>query len=127
MADLYSNRSSDAYRLASSKTVVNPASATYNLIKIPRYAFVTDVWAEVVTLDASSVTTLGWIGNSTTASADGFMDATVFDDDGAGVKRATAFLGKYFADGSGALTAAVTYGGGTLVFRVYIQFTVMHP
>jgi hypothetical protein len=46
--DFYTNAFADNYRLAKSRIIVSPSTATYNVIRIPKYAFVSDVWIQVV-------------------------------------------------------------------------------
>ena len=46
--DAYSNKVADNYRLAASKLMLAPDDGVYNLIKIPKWAFITDVWVEIV-------------------------------------------------------------------------------
>lgn len=132
--DAYTHKASDNYRLEASKLMLAPADATYNLIKIPKFAFITDVWVQIVTaftVDASI--TVGWLGNGETAVPAGFITNEIADPLIVGVKRAfnstiVAFPGKYFNGGSGAITATVLDGSGAVGnFRVFVQFSVIHP
>jgi hypothetical protein len=131
--DAYTTKASDSFRIEASKLMLAPADATYNLIKIPKFAFVTDVWIQIVsafTVDAS--VTIGWFGNGETAVEDGFITNEIADPDVVGMKRAfnstlVTFPGKYFSDAAGAITATVLEGAGAVGnFRIFVQFTVIH-
>ena len=132
--DAYSSKVSDAVRLEASKLMLAPADATYNLIKIPKFAFVTDVWIQIVTaFTVNASITVGWLGNTETAVPAGFIINTIADPTVVGMKRAfntglSTFPGKWFKLGSGAITATVLDNGGAVGdFRVFAQFTVIHP
>lgn len=131
--DSYTTKASDAFRLEASKLMLAPDDATYNLIKIPKWALVTDVWIQIVTaftVDAS--VEVGWLGNGETAETDGFITSNIADPLNVGMKRAfntttSTFPGKYFSDASGAVTATVLDNNGAVGdFRVFVQFTVIH-
>lgn len=130
--DAYAKKSADNYRIDCSKLMLAPANATYNIIKIPAYALVTDVWIQIVTAfteDASVI--VGWMGNGETAVTDGFITTNVADPKVVGLKRAfntteSTFPGKYFTY-AGAVTTTLLAGAGVAGnFRVFIQFTVIH-
>jgi hypothetical protein len=133
--DAYTSKASNHFRMEASKLMLAPDDGTYNLIRVPRYAFVTDVWIEIVTAftgDAS--VTVGWLGNGETAITDGFIDNEVADPTNVGVKRGfnvstKIFPGKYFSTAPGAITATVAdnYSGTVKDFRVFAQFVVIHP
>lgn len=131
--DAYSNKVSDNFRLAASKLMLAPADATYNLIKIPKMAFVTDVWVQIVsafTLDASIE--IGWLGNGQTAVTDGFIADNIADPKNVGVKRGFnvalgTFPSKYFIAAAGAITATVLDNTGAVGnFRVFALYSVIH-
>jgi hypothetical protein len=131
--DAYTTKASDAFRLEASRLMLAPADATYNLIKIPKWALVTDVWIQIVTaftVDASIE--IGWMGNGETAVTNGFITDNIADPSVVGMKRAfntsaATFPGKYFSEASGAVTATVLGNTGAVGdFRVFIQFTVIH-
>jgi hypothetical protein len=132
--DFYSSKASDSFRMEASKLLIAPADATYNLIRIPKFAFVTGVWIQIVeafTLDAS--VEVGWFGNGETALTNGFITDEVADPMVVGLKSAfnttlTTFPGKYFSGAAGAVTATVLDNTGAVGnFRVFVQFTVIHP
>lgn len=131
--DAYTSKASDSFRMEASKLMLAPADGTYNLIKIPKYALVTDVWIQIVsafTLDAS--VKVGWFGNGATAVLDGFITNEIADPQNVGLKRGfnttlTTFPGKFFSEAAGAVTATVLDGTGAVGnFRVFVQFTVIH-
>lgn len=131
--DAYTNKASDAFRLEASKLMLAPDDGTYNLIKIPKFAFVSDVWVQVVTaftVDASIV--IGWAGNGEDAVTNGFITEEISDPTTVGMKRAfnttlTTFPGKYFSSAGGMVTATVADNSGAVGdFRVFVQFTIIH-
>jgi len=131
--DYYTDKASDAFRLESSKLLVAPTDGTYNLIKIPKYALVTDAWLQVVTAFTGDASVeIGWMGNGETAVTDGFITDDIADPTTVGLKRGfnttlNTFPGKYFNGASGALTATVSDNSGTVGnFRVFVQFIVIY-
>lgn len=132
--DAYAHKAADNYRLEASKLMIAPADATYNLIKIPKFAFVTDVWVQIVTAFTSNASIeVGWAGNGQTAVTDGFITDDIADPTHVGMKRAfnttaQTFPGKWFSSASGIVTATVLDNLGAVGdFRVIVQFTVIHP
>jgi len=132
--DAYTNKASDAHRMEVSKLMLAPADGTYNLIKVPKHALVTDVWVQIVTaftVDASIE--IGWLGNGEVAVDHGFMTNTIADPTVVGLKRAfneavSTFPGKYFCTAAGAVTATVADNAGAVGdFRVFVNFVVIHP
>jgi hypothetical protein len=136
MADFYSLHASDNFRLARSKTLLNKASATYNIIKLPKYTFVSDLWFYVSTAfagGAGGTVTIGFIGNGETADADGFMGNTVALPDVAGMKVARqdtkpGSQGKWFNDASGCVTITIDTGTHTTLLNcfVFVAYSVLH-
>ena len=131
--DAYTSKFADNFRIAASKLMLAPADATYNIIKIPKHALITDCWIQIVTaftIDAS--VTVGWLGNGETAETDGFITEEIADPHNVGLKRAfntttTTFPGKYFSDASGAVTATVLDNNGAVGdFRVFLTYTVIY-
>ena len=113
--DFYSGKLSDNLYFAASKILTGKSDGTYNLIRIPKYAFVTNVWLKVTTVFAGGIPTMtvGHIGNGEAAAAAAFMTDTEAAPTVAGVKAATSlatFFGKYFSGGVGAITCTI---GGT--------------
>ena len=127
---------SENFRLARSKPLVTLADGTYDLIMIPKYAFVMNVWFQVTQAyagAASGSATIGWKGNATTADPDGFMDAAWAAALVTGMKEMhgdtqPGSKGKWFSDGSGFLTITLSKGTDTtlLIGQVFMQFSVLH-
>jgi hypothetical protein len=133
--DLYTHSFADNFRFARSKTLNAVASGTFNLIRIPKFGFVTDVWVLLSTayVAGTPTVTIGWGGNAETAAPAGFMSTDVFLPHTAGLKRSqhdslVAFEGKYFNGGSGIITATVVTGSATTlgIFMVFCQYTVIY-
>lgn len=132
--DFYTNAFADNVRLAKSRSLITPAAATYNVIRIPKFAFVTDVWLLVGTAANAAPTTcqVGWSGNGETAVAAGFLSTDISDATVAGLKRAmrdtlVSFPGKYFSGGSGAITFTYNPGAATTgIFWIFAQYIVVH-
>ena len=137
MPDLISIHASDNYRMARSKHLINNADGVYNLIRIPHFAFVKQIWAQVLvpysggTLNAGTML-IGFTGNGETADPDAFVDSA-FDVEVAGMYNmysdaAVSSKGKWFSAGSGMLTATIETGDHTTLLSAYIfmEFTVLH-
>jgi hypothetical protein len=136
MPDLISKIASDNFRLAKSKTLVSLADGTYNIIQIPRYAFISQIWLVVTTAyagGADGAATIGFTGNGETADADGFMDAAAADGRALGVKIMTddaqpGSKGKWFNAAGGMLTITLDDGSDTTLMSGYVlmQYSVIH-
>lgn len=133
MADLYTHSFSDNVRLAKSKRLIAPADGTYNLIRIPRFALLKQVWLWVITAYSGGApeVLVGFIGNGEAADEDGFMTNTECDPTVTGLKTSMAGTakwadGKYFGDAAGAITLKTTKGttAGTLI--VFADYSVVH-
>ena len=130
-----SQRMSDRPMLAVSKRMVTPADATYDLIKIPRFGFVTDVWVLVTTAftAAGSTLTVGWLGNGQTAVTNGFITTDVSKPTVTGMKRGqsdalTTFEAKWFYTSGGIITCTTNDNAGTAgTFWVFANYYVLHP
>lgn len=133
--DALSQRMSDRPILAISKRMVTPADATYNIIRIPKYAFITDVWVLVTTAYTAggSTLTVGWLGNGQTAVPAGFMSSDIARPTSTGLKRAQQDTlisgeGKYFFTAGGAITVTTDDNAGTAgTFWVFCNYYVIHP
>ena len=132
--DLYTNSFADNFRLARSKTLNAVNDDTYNIIRIPKHAFVMDVWLLITTAYSagSPIITIGWAGNGETAVPAGFMSNEVALPTVAGLKRAqhdtkVSFEGKYFNSGPGIITVTVDDGGVTTegIFVVFAVYSVI--
>lgn len=134
--DFLSYAACDNVRLARSKTLYNLADGTYNLIQLPKFAFVDQVWFYVSTAYAGGSggsATIGWTGNATTANTAGFMNTTVAGARAAGVKIMTSDTeagskGKWFNNGSGCVTITLAASTDTtlLIGWVFARFYVLH-
>jgi hypothetical protein len=132
--DFLSTAASDRYFLAKSKRMVAPADATYNIIRIPKNAFVMDVWVLITTAftAAGSTLTVGWLGNGETADPDGFITNDISKPTIAGLKRAqhdtlTSWEGKYFYSKGGMITCTTDDNAGTAgTFWVFANYTVVY-
>ena len=127
---------SDNIRIARSKHLVSLADDTYDLILIPKFAFVMQVWFLVTTAYAGGTNgsaTIGFKGNGESADADGFMDATAAGGRATGVKLMSddaqpGSKGKWFTTASGFLTITLNDGDDTtkLIGHVVMAYTVLH-
>jgi hypothetical protein len=132
MTDRFTHAYADNIRLAKSKILKGAVTAgTYDLVRFPRFTFVTDVWAQIDTACSATDVTVGWKGNGETAQTAGFISETIMDAGVTGLKRAqhdtlVAFEGKYFSDASGALTITLgtTWTAGEVI--VFVQYHIIH-
>ena len=130
MADFYTNAFADNIRLAKGKESIAPANGTYNVIRIPRFAFLKQVWLYIISAysGGSPEVLLGFIGNGETADPDAFMTNVETDPSVTGVKTSLAGSakwadGKYFGDAAGSITLKTTKGttaGNSIVFAEYM-------
>lgn len=134
MADKYSNKLADNRMLAMSGLFITPDDDTYDIIRVPHWAFISNVWLEVTTayIAGAPSITVGWKGNKETAVPAGFMSNDIAKPKELGLKIAqkdavSAFPGKYFGDGSGAVTVTIAAGGATTEgnFRIFCEYAVI--
>lgn len=132
MTDRFSHKLADNYKLGMSGLFIIPAADTYDIIRIPKWGFVEDVWIEITaTCTLLATVTVGWKGNGEAAQTAGFMSNDIVAPQVLGLKRAQkdnllTFPGKYFSAGSGCVT--VTVGGAALAvgqFRVFAGYSVI--
>jgi hypothetical protein len=132
MPDFFSNAASDNFRLLKSKPMSGTAvtAGTWSLMRIPKWAFVSNVWVYVSTICAKTDVTIGWSGNTETAVPAGFFSVDTLKAGVVGYKVAmndtlTSFGQKYFDKGTGAitLTAGTTWTTGKLI--VFCQYSVI--
>lgn len=136
MPDFISSIASDNIRIARSKTLYDLADGTYNLIMIPKFAFVMQTWfyvSQAYAGGAGGSATIGFTGNGETADPDGFMDATAAGGRATGMKIMTddtqpGSKGKWFSAGSGFLTITLAKSTDTTLLRgfVFVAFSVLH-
>jgi hypothetical protein len=134
--DFQSFSASDNFRLARSKTLYDLADGTYNIIQVPKFAFIDQLWFIVTTAYAGGAdgsATIGYTGNATTAVAAGFMAAGTTLARAAGTKIMTADTaagskGKWFSDGSGCVTITLAASTDTTALRgyVFVRYSVLH-
>lgn len=127
---------SDNFRLARSKTLYELDDDTYDLILLPKFAFVMNIWFYVSVAyagGASGAATIGFKGNGETADPDGFMDATACAARVAGYKQMLddaqpGSKGKWFNEASGFLTITLSAGTDTTLLQGFVmcQYSVLH-
>jgi len=131
MTDIFTTAFADNVRLAKSKTIITPSAATYNLIRLPKFAFVKRVWLEVSTVGSSNTISIGWTGNGETAQAAGFLSTDIAQATVLGIKESindtlTTSKAKYFDSASGAITMTVGTTQSAGLFHVFCEYTVIH-
>lgn len=120
---------SDFSYLARSKNFVNVADGVYACFRIPKKAFIEEVWLDVFELSAAGTVSVGWEGNAAAADPDGFIDTTLGVTTSVAVIKATddaqpGSKGKWFLDGSGVLTVtSATNTDGS--FRVFCRYSII--
>lgn len=132
--DFIGYAAADNYRLARSKSLVTPADDTYNLIRIPKFSFISSVWLFISSAYSLSTATLtvGWAGNGETAQPAGFMSSDISKPNEVGLKKAmrdtlVAYEGKYFSDAGGMITLTTDDNGGTAgTCMILVQYCVLH-
>ena len=134
--DFISFSASDNFRLARSKTLYDLADGTYNLIQLPKFAFVDEIWfivSQAYAGGSGGSATIGYSGNGTTAVAAGFMVAGVTLARATGTKVMTADTaagskGKWFDSGSGCITITLAKSSDTTLLRgfVFARYSVLH-
>jgi len=129
--NFFTHAFADNIRLAKSRTLIAPAVDTYNLIRLPKRAFLKQVWLYVKTATTAGGTTMtiGFVGNEEAADPDAFLTDTECDPQTAGMKTslggsAAWAAGKYFDKGGGMITLTVGSANATafegIVFASYV-------
>lgn len=137
MTDKLSLKASDNYRLTRSDTLLELADGTYNIIMIPQYAFVDQIWLSITqaysTGTGTATGTVGFVGNGETADPDGFMDAATCAVTATGMKIMTTDAqpgskGKWFNTAGGLLTITLDDDGEStlMIATVFMRFSVLH-
>lgn len=132
--DSYKDQQSDHIWFARSKRLIAPADGTHGIIRIPKNAFIMEVWLNIITAydTAGSNLTVGYIGNGGSENLNGFLTVDIAKPTEAGLKSSThdalaTFKGKYFSDGRGAVTVTTDDNGGTAgTFQVFVFFAQIY-
>lgn len=127
---------SDLPFMARSKTIIAPlAVGTYNCIRVPKNAFVSEVYLETQTACTAGTAldvSVGFSGNGETADTDFFMTKNDTNVDGVGMARATQaaihFEGKRFTDASGMITLTLGTGSNLTAgqLKLYIEYFMLN-
>lgn len=130
MADFYTNKLGDNLIVAKSKTILSPAAGTYNLIRIPKFALVKNVWLFVETAGSSDTVSVGFVGNGEAANASYFLPTLTAEATVAGMKipgngTSTGKSAKYFNAASGAITLTVGTTQTTGKFYVFCEYSIV--
>ena len=133
MADMYTNKFSDNVRYFKSKVLsyvtIEDESTLYNIVRVPRFALITNVHVVVNTAfnGTTPIMTVGW-ASSTDDLDDAFLTNVETEIDVAGYKVPLAGTninagGKYFPDSSGRITVTIdpdtSTAGSLIVFGSY--------
>ena len=123
-------RSADNIRLVGSKTIINPADGTHNVIKLPQYAFVTKVWIVITDASSAGTITIGHTGNGEVADADGFMDAAATAATALGTKCSIddgqpASVGKWF-NAAGGMITITTSSANDGTYTIFAEYMIIH-
>lgn len=125
MTNFFGLYKADNRVLERSRLLVTPADDTYNVIKVPRFAFVVNVYLHVQTaFGALGSVTVGFAGNGETANATYFLDAALADATDAGMRQAD--IAKYFPTAAGMITVTTVAGGGAGKLLVFADYCVIH-
>ena len=130
MIDMFSTIAADNFRLCKSKRVVVSVDDTYNLIKIPKRAYVTHVNLQILTpFDDQAVDgtlSVGFSGNKEASNATYFLTTTEAAALVAGNKLSTK--PKYFDAGSGIITLTAVDNDSVVdaIVRLFVSYIVIN-
>lgn len=134
--DLQSYHASDNFRLARSKHLFELADGTYNLIQLPKFAFVENLILNITqafTGGSTATITIGFTGNGESADPDGFMDSIFAAPTVVGMKQMLGDTqpgskGMWFNTASGFVTITIAAGNSSAALRafVFVQYSVLH-
>jgi len=125
MTNFFGHYKADNRVLERSRLLATPANDTYNVIKVPRYAFVLNVYLYVQTaFGALGSVTVGFTGNGEVANATYFLDAALANATDAGMRQAD--IAKYFPNAAGMITVTTVAGGGAGTLLVFADYCVIH-
>lgn len=136
MADYYAQAASDNFRLARSRFVATPDDGTHNLIRMPRFAFLIDVFFQLITpytAASSGLITLGLAGNGAVADVDAVLIDIYIGSETAGMSRMSggstaAAEGYWFKDASGSITLTTILGNSadTITCQAFALYSIIH-
>ena len=130
MIDMFSTIAADNFRLCKSKRVVVSVDDTYNLIKIPKRAYVTHVNLQILTpFDDQTVDgalSVGFSGNKEASNATYFLTTTEAAALVAGNKLSTK--PKYFDAGSGIITLTAVDNDSVVdaIVRLFVSYVIIN-
>ena len=130
MIDMFSTIAADNFRLCKSKRVIVSVDDTYNLIKIPKRAYVTHVNLQILTpFDDQTVDgtlSVGFSGNKEASNATYFLSTTEAAALVAGNKLSTK--PKYFDAGSGIITLTAVDNDSVVdaIVRLFVSYIVIN-
>ena len=130
MIDMFSTIAADNFRLCKSKRVVVSVDDTYNLIKIPKRAYVTHVNLQIITpFDDQTVDgtmSVGFSGNKEASNATYFLTTTEAAALVAGNKLSTK--PKYFDAGSGIITLTAVDNDSVVdaIVRLFVSYVIIN-
>lgn len=139
MTSYVGTAAADNMRLYRSKLLADPSAATYDMIKLPRYSFLKDVWLYVVEAGSATDVTVGIKGNGASADVDYFMTATESDVGNTGYKRARIvtdlgdgddvslmFPGLWLNTAAGMITITIGTTLTTGQFYMFADYSIIH-
>jgi len=136
--DFMSLIATDSVRFARSKNLINKASGTYNIIRLPHFAFVREiVLVETVAYAGGAIDgtiSIGFTGNGEVADVDGFMTVAHAQAAVVGSRKisddiaAAWYAGKWFNTAGGQVTITFTTGTCTTLVTgvVFCEYYVIH-
>jgi len=123
--DFYSNYSSDNFRVARSRLFDSPTAATYNAIRVPRFALVLGVHLNIITaFGAAGTITVGYSSYSGGSSADFFFDTVTADAEVIGNKFSG--VGFHAYTDSAIITVTTVTGGAAGDFFIFVPYIIIH-
>ena len=130
MIDMFNTIAADNFRLCKSKRGVVSVDDTYNLIKIPKRAYVTHVNLQILTpFDDQTVDgtlSVGFSGNKEASNATYFLTTTEAAALVAGNKLSTK--PKYFDAGSGIITLTAIDNDSVVdaIVRLFVSYVIIN-
>jgi hypothetical protein len=126
MPDIFSTRSADNFRLMQSKSITSSDDAgTYNIFRVPRYAFVFGVAIEIIgAMHADTLIDVGIIMGST-SDADILVDQTAVTPETEAIELFDEAY--HFSSGPGVITTTLNWNSQTPAgsYRVWARYSVI--